>query len=135
MSLATLNPWQVLDQIQKEAFNQQAKRWHPAADITESETAYEVALDLPGIKPEDINIEIKEEKLYISGGREVEPKDATKIHYSERVNGRFNRAFRLPKDVNESAINAKFDYGVLRVEIPKAEKAQPRKIAIETVQS
>ncbi|MDX1693634.1 MAG: Hsp20/alpha crystallin family protein [Ketobacteraceae bacterium] len=132
MTLATLNPWQVLDQIQKEAFTQQSRRWHPATDITESESGYRVSLDLPGMKSEDITIEVKEERLYIKGSRQVERDESAKVHYSERVFGEFNRTFKLPKDANESAIAAKFENGVLQVDIPKVEKAQPRQIAIES---
>lgn len=134
MTLATLNPWQVLDQIQKEAFTQQSqqkRRWHPATDITESESAYLLSLDLPGMKTEDISIEVKEDKLHITGVRASDRNESSRVHYSERVFGEFNRAFKLPKDVNESGISARFEHGVLLVEIPKAEKAQPRKITIE----
>lgn len=133
MALATINPWQVLDQIQKEAFanTSSAKRWHPATDITEHETGYRVTLDLPGINPDAITIEVKDQKLQIKGGRELEQNESERVHYRERVFGEFNRSFRLPKDADETNINAKFEHGVLQVEIPKAEKAQPRKIAID----
>ena len=131
MTLATLNPWQVLDQIQKEAFTQQTRRWHPATDITESEASYHIYLDLPGLKSEDISIEVKEDRLHIRGSRQLKREEGIKTHYNERVSGEFNRTFKLPKDANESAIAAKFEDGVLQIDVPKAEKAQPRKIAIE----
>ncbi|MCG8668269.1 MAG: Hsp20/alpha crystallin family protein [Pseudomonadales bacterium] len=131
MTLATLNPWQVLDQIQKEAFsNNAAKRWHPATDIQESENGYSITLDLPGVKPDEVNIEVHEQKLHISGERKRETNSENKVHYNERVYGSFNRVFRLPKDADETAINAKFELGVLNVEIPKQEKLQPRKVTI-----
>lgn len=131
MTLATLNPWQVLDQFQKEALAQQRRRWHPATDITESESAYRVSLDLPGMNSNDITIEVKEDKLQISGSRASTREDSSRVHYNERVFGEFNRTFKLPKDIHESGISATFEHGVLLVEIPKAEKAQPRKISIE----
>ena len=130
MSLATLNPWQVLDQIQKEALNNN-RRWHPASDISESDTSYQIAIDLPGVTPESVSIEVHEQKLHIKGQRVNASESPDKVHYSERVFGDFNRVFRLPKDADESAINAKFEYGVLSVRIPKIENAQPRKITIE----
>ncbi|MCG8314421.1 MAG: Hsp20/alpha crystallin family protein [Pseudomonadales bacterium] len=132
MTLATLNPWQVLDQIQKEAFNNSNnRRWHPASDISESESCYQIAVDLPGVNPESVSIEVHEQKLHIKGQRVNGLAPENKTHYNERVFGDFNRVFRLPKDADESAINAKFELGVLNVWIPKIENAQPRKITIE----
>lgn len=135
MSLATLNPWQVLDQIQKEAFataraNNEARRWHPATDIVELEAAYNVVLDLPGVADEDVSIEVNEQKLYISGKRARADSDIEKAHHNERVFGEFKRAFHLPKDADEAGIKAQFTQGVLSVTIPKHSPQQPRKIEI-----
>ena len=132
MTLAALNPWQVLDQIQKEALTQStSRRWHPATDINEAETGYEIIIDLPGIKPEEVAIEVHEQRLQIKGQRTAPSSDKeNKAHYNERVYGNFHRTFKLPKDANESAIDAKFEYGVLNISIPKVEKVQPRKITI-----
>lgn len=132
MTLAALNPWQVLDQIQKEALTHStARRWHPATDINESEAGYEITMDLPGIKPEEVAIEIHEQRLQIKGERAASSNEKeNKTHYNERVYGNFHRTFKLPKDANESAIDAKFEHGVLNISIPKIEKVQPRKITI-----
>lgn len=132
MTLATINPWQVLDQIQKEAFTPgSARRWHPAADITETDAGYQITLDLPGVRPEDVSIEVHDQKLQIKGERAAPQNQSEKVHYSERVFGSFQRVFRLPKDSDENAISANFDFGVLNVKIPKLEKAKPRKISID----
>lgn len=131
MTLATLNPWQVLDQMQKEALsNSRSRRWHPATDITETESGYQINMDLPGIKPEDVAIEAHEQKLQIKGERQTTSNQEGKTHYNERVHGSFHRTFKLPNDANESAIHANFEHGVLSISIPKIEKVQPRKISI-----
>lgn len=133
MTLAALNPWQVLDQIQKEALqqsNSNLKRWHPATDINESENNYQITVDLPGIKPEDVNIEVHENRLTIKGERKTSLKQEHKTHYNERVYGNFNRTFKLPKDANDGNIEANFEHGVLTIGIPKLAKAQPRKVTI-----
>lgn len=141
MSLVTLNPWQVLDQIQ----HQERKRtWHPATNIVENDAAYVVSMDLPGIPKEAVNIEVHDRKLSISGERETVKnvvKDVNdtqdnvketpeKVHYNERVFGSFKRVFHLPKDTEEVGIDAAFDLGVLTITIPKQAQQQPRRINV-----
>ncbi|MBV1920625.1 MAG: Hsp20/alpha crystallin family protein [Pseudomonadales bacterium] len=149
MSIATLNPWQVLDQLQQDALRRhsgptsrnaaspsckttQTRQWHPAVDISESVNGFHIVMDLPGIKPEDATIEIEDQLLKISGERK-QPETATlKKHHKERVSGAFSRQFRLPKDADATQVNASFEVGVLTININKQEESKPRKVTITT---
>lgn len=108
-------------------------QWSPATDIAEEEKFFSVSLDVPGIKKDDIEIEVRENRLFISGERKSGV-DQDKMLRSERRYGKFSRIFTLPQDVNTDAIEARFEEGVLTVVLPKVEKAQPKKISITTAQ-
>lgn len=106
-------------------------QWSPAVDIAEEEKFFSVSLDIPGIKKEDIEIEVRENRLFVSGERKTQV-EMEKLLRSERRYGKFSRIFTLPQDVNTDAIEARFEEGVLTVVLPKSEKAQPKKITITT---
>lgn len=95
----------------------------PAVNTREGEFAYHIDVDLPGVKKEDINIDIKENKLTISGERnfkeEIKEEDYYKVETSF---GKFQRVFTLPDNVDLENITASSDSGVLEVVIPKIEK-------------
>lgn len=136
MSIATLNPWQVLDQLQKDALRNYStqQKWHPPVDIAEHAAGYTITMDVPGIATEDVSITVEQTKLKVEGRRAENKKAANneqRFHYKERVIGSFNRSFQLPKDADANLINAAFDAGVLSIEIPKLEKSQPRSIQIQ----
>lgn len=105
----------------------------PEADVVESENEIRVTLELAGIKPEDIEVNLENNILSITGEKkeEVREEDREKRwHLSERRYGRFSRSFVLPKEVDQDAIQADFDNGVLTVKIPKSERARPRRIEV-----
>jgi HSP20 family protein len=107
----------------------------PRADFVEGEKAYELTAELPGIEEKDIEVNLTNDILTIRGKRESrrEEKDEKRRRYlSELSYGTFERAFRVPEDVDEGKIEAKFDKGVLTVTLPKsaATAAQQRKIPI-----
>ena len=133
MSIATLNPWQVLDQLQKDALRGYStnQKWHPAVDIFESKAGYNISIDLPGAKPEDVKLSAEDNKLKVTGERKAGKNEGDRQHYSERVFGSFQRSFQLPKDADQTAISAEFDAGVLTIQIPKREETQPRNINIQ----
>ncbi len=106
-------------------------QWSPAVEIAEEEKFFAVSLDVPGLKKEEIDIEIKDNRLFVSGERKTNV-DKEKVLRSERRYGKFSRIFTLPQNVNSDAIEARFDEGVLTVVLPKEEKAQPKKITIMT---
>ncbi len=110
-----------------------AEKYSPTLDIVESMDAYEVFVDLPGVKPEDVKLEMHEGKLVVSGKRTAssEQKDRT-FHRLERTAGSFSRIVSIPNEVDVEKIDASYDHGVLKIVIPKAIKKQPKKIEIRT---
>ena len=108
--------------------------WYPAVDILESKEAYLLRAELPGMKKEDFNLEVKDGTLTLTGERKaVKPADGVEYRSVERVNGKFVRSFTLPETVRHDGIQATYKDGILEIHIPKAEEAKPRQIDI-TVQ-
>ena len=106
-----------------------AATWSPAADLTQTEDAYTLTVDLPGLSRKDIELTVEDHVLTLSGERHIQ-RDAKSADRVERVHGRFARRFHLPADVDAAAVTAEFENGVLNVVIPKAEEAKARKIEI-----
>ncbi|MCD6115979.1 Hsp20/alpha crystallin family protein [bacterium] len=105
--------------------------WSPTIDIAENEKSYEIKADVPGMKKKDISISFKDNILTISGEKREEKEDTGKNFFKkERVYGKFQRSFRIPQDVDPEKIKAKYEDGVLTVEVPKAEISKPKEIAI-----
>lgn len=109
-----------------------SRNWMPAVDISETEEALVLYAELPGLTKDDVDITMENNLLSIRGERKFE-KDTTKenFHRIERTFGAFSRSFTLPSNVLSDEVNASFHDGLLRIEIPKAEEAKPRKIAIQ----
>ena len=105
----------------------------PMADLVENENRFEVTVDLPGLKPEEVKVELKSGNLWISGKRDEEEEDEGKTyHRLERHYGEFCRVLRLPNTISEEAIEANFVDGVLKVTVPKKEVAKPKHIEVKT---
>jgi HSP20 family protein len=115
----------------KRSWNETSGRWNPAMDILESKDAYIIRAELPGFKKEDINVELKDETLTLSGERKSDELPEG-VHYrsAERVSGKFVRSVILPETVNTDGIQASYKDGVLEIHVPKAEKAKPRQITV-----
>ncbi len=134
MTITSLNPWQVLDQLHQDNLRRYAatgQRWQPAVDISESKERYEIRLDLPGVKPEQVQVELEDGKLKISGEKVRTEAEGVTYRYKERVTGNFHRVFKLPDDADLNGIRAQFENGVLTLAIQKQEAAKPRKIEIQ----
>ena len=96
----------------------------PSVEINESNDAFMISADLPGIEKSDIEVKVEENTLILNAKRYIDKSDNNeKIHYNERRFGTFSRSFKLPKTVKEEKITAKLDNGVLSIVIPKAEDA------------
>lgn len=105
----------------------------PNADVRESNDDIRVIVELPGLRPEDIEVNLENNILTISGEKKAERKEddgENRWHLSERRYGMFSRSFVLPRDVEQEQIHARFENGVLNVTIPKSEKSKPRRIKI-----
>lgn len=108
--------------------------WVPPVDVREDDKEIALMLELPGVKPESVEVTAENGMLRIQGEKRAERKegDEERYHLVERTYGKFVRTFQLPKGVDESKIVADFEHGVLNVRVPKAALPQPRKIAIGT---
>jgi HSP20 family protein len=105
--------------------------WNPSVDILETEDGYELKAEVPGLKKEDIQVSLEDGLLTIRGEKKQENETGKKNYHSvERVFGKFERSFRLPENVKGDAIHAKYDNGVLSIEIPKSEAAKPKQIEV-----
>lgn len=108
------------------------EEFRPAVNVAETEKEYQVTVELPGLKPEEVKVEMINGELQISGERKVEKEEKGKAwHRVERRYGEFRRTLALPAVVNEAKIEAKFADGVLNVILPKTEEAKPRHIAVK----
>ena len=107
------------------------RRWVPAMDLVESGDHFVLRADLPGMSEEDIEIELEDGTLTVSGERKAEHEEREEgFHRVERSFGAFSRSLTLPKGIDADAVAASFDRGVLEVRIPKPEERKPRKISI-----
>jgi len=148
MALVRYEPWGLLNQLHGEIdrlFDNRLQRygddreqlatsdWVPAVDIREEEDRYVIHADVPGVKPEDIEVHMEDGVLSIKGQRESETKEEREGYKRvERVRGSFFRRFSLPDGANAEAISAKSVNGVLEIVIPKQAKVMPKRIKVET---
>ena len=146
MALIRWEPSRELDTIQQEMnrlfgtfFDNQVgvnatrgtRRWIPAMDLVEDEDHYVLRADLPGVSESDVNVELEDNVLTISGERHSEHEDKKEGYYRiERASGSFSRSLTLPEGVDPDSVHANFDKGVLEVSIPKPEERKPRRVAI-----
>lgn len=106
--------------------------WTPTVDIFDTDQAIVLRAELPGLTPEDIDIEIDDNVLSLKGERRFEETVQEGRYYRlERAYGHFQRNVTLPQGVKADEISASFDNGVLSVRVPKADEIRPRKIAVD----
>ncbi|NDJ78781.1 MAG: Hsp20/alpha crystallin family protein [Chloroflexi bacterium] len=117
------------------AFNSETARpmLRPAMDIVEQDNEIVVRLDLPGLSAEDVQVELEDNVLTVSGemGDTIE-QEGERYHYRERRFGAFQRNVRLPNTVDAEHVEASFDNGVLNISLPKLPEAQPKQIEVKT---
>ena len=109
-----------------------AGTWMPSMDVFETEDRIVAEVELPGIEPDKVDVSVEDSTLTVSGSREFtdQLKDEN-VHRVERRYGAFARAITLPQTADTEKVEAKFDKGVLRVEVPKVERAKPKRIEIK----
>jgi HSP20 family protein len=143
MALVRWDPIRELDSLQSDmnrlfdrffegrAGNGTSRRWIPAMDLLETEDHLVLRGDLPGMTEDDVNIEIKDNVLTVSGERKAEHEDKGEgYHRVERSFGSFSRSLTLPAGVDAGQVEAHFDNGVLEVRIPKPAEAKPTRVQI-----
>ena len=106
--------------------------WAPAVDIAETDTEYEIKVELPEVGKDDVKVAVYQGVLTIQGERKAEREEKNKkYHRVERSYGTFVRSFTLPEGVNEDGVRGRFKDGMLYVHIEKSEKAKPRSVEID----
>ncbi|MEC8140983.1 MAG: Hsp20/alpha crystallin family protein [Bacteroidota bacterium] len=104
----------------------------PKVDIHENEQEFEFLLELPGVRKEDLQIELEQDVLYVSGERKVaEETKETNVHRMEQFYGSFHRSFHLPQGLDKENITAQYQNGILRLTIKKDEKAVKKQIIVQ----
>ena len=99
----------------------------PPADIYETQSGYVIAIDLPGINRDGLEIDLDENRLVVKGTRTVEQP----THRSERPRGRFLRTFSIPGSVDQGGIGAEYKDGVLHIRLPKRQEQKAQKITVK----
>jgi len=106
--------------------------WAPLVDITEDEKEYLIKAELPEVKKEDIKLTVHDDVLTITGERKYEKEEkGKKYHRVERAYGSFTRSFTLPDDADATKVMAESKDGILKVHVPKSEKAKPKSIEVK----
>jgi HSP20 family protein len=109
-----------------------SRRWIPAMDLVETDEHLVLRADLPGVDRDNVEIEVKDGVLTISGERRAEHEDKREgFHRVERSFGRFSRALELPQGIAADSVQARFERGVLELRMPKPEERKPTRIEIE----
>ncbi len=105
--------------------------WAPALDVHEDKNNFNIRLELPGMKREDIEVSLQDGALIISGERKEEQvSEETTVHRQERYFGKFSRVLTLPTAVSGDKVKAQYKDGILNVTLPKAEEAKPKSITV-----
>jgi HSP20 family protein len=108
-----------------------ARRWVPAMDLIEEGEEYVLRADLPGLSEQDVQVEVHDDVLSISGERKSEHEERRDGYRRiERSSGSFSRSLRLPEGVDTDGIQANFEHGVLELRVPKPARRKPHRVAI-----
>jgi len=120
--------WKDLDSLSEALLGQVST---PRVNVVETKDHYELTAELPGIKKEDVTVQVKDGVLELKAAQsEAKEDDATRWLLRERRQMAFQRSFRLPRDVDGGAVAASFSDGLLVLTLPKSEEAKPRQIVI-----
>lgn len=147
MSFITRNPFALINELQRDlnrAFDSRLfpaltqnsdtalsnTSWSPAVDIHEDQNSYHLSVDLPGVKPEEIEVTAHNNVLSIRGTRSTVNEDKEQKR-SERIYGSFLREFSMPEDADLERIEAKSNHGVLDLNVPKVPKSEPKRITVQ----
>jgi HSP20 family protein len=138
--LTRWNPFEEMQRLQDEVFRPwgtgQRQALRPAVDIHEDEGTIKVMAELPGLKPEDVHVEVEDNVLTLSGERRLEHEDQREgYHRIERAFGSFTRSFVLPRAVDAQSIDAQMKDGTLTIRLPKRAESQPRRIDVKAGES
>jgi len=145
MNITRFEPWSLISQLHRDLDQIATRRlsatpdvdspvadWMPAVDVIEQKDRFVLRADLPGVKPEDIEVRMEKGVLSLSGERHAESEqDLDGMRRIERFSGRFYRRFALPDTADADNISARSANGILEVTIPKVPEVQTRRITVE----
>jgi HSP20 family protein len=141
MNLIRTSPWGFVNGLSREVdrlLQQPTDRvandsnWVPRVDIRETEDAFVLTADVPGVNPDDLDITLEDDILALKGSRNFERESqAGGYHRVERSQGAFQRQFRLPESVATDGLSADYRNGVLSVTIPKQAKPEPHRVQVQ----
>ncbi|MDE3017973.1 MAG: Hsp20/alpha crystallin family protein [Nitrospirota bacterium] len=121
--------------VRKDGDKQEAMtvaEWAPLVDISEDEKEYLIKAELPEIKKEEVKVTVQDDVLTIAGERKYEKEEkGKKFHRIERAYGSFERSFTLPEDADAAKVVADFKDGILKIHLPKSEKAKPKSVEVK----
>jgi HSP20 family protein len=146
MNLVKWNPWREMPTVQNRlnrffddpffrlsrmADEDGLGMWNPAIDLYEKDDHFVIKAELPGIKKDDIKVDLKDRVLTLSGERNYDNEVNEENYYRrERSYGKFQRAFTLPVEVDSEKIKAEFKDGVLQIEVPKPEDKKAKRVTV-----
>ena len=143
MNLVRFEPWSISDLLHRDLdrfaprrgaagdVDKRRTNWVPAVDIVEQKDRFILHADVPGVDPANIEVQMDDGVLSVSGERQVESRDETDgVRRFERVSGRFDRRFALPETADAEGITAKSSSGILEVVIPKLPEVEARRITV-----
>ena len=135
MSLVLRNwePFDLLREFNDSLYHRRdSSAWSPTVNISESEDGYVLTAELPGVKKEDIDIDVKDRTLTLKGEKMNESKKEKENYIRvESSYGKFERSFSVSDDIDISKVDASFKDGVLRIALKKKEEAKPKQIKVE----
>ena len=143
MTITRFEPWNYLDLLHRDldrmvgagrrsSSDDSVADWTPAVDIIEEKDRFVLRADVPGVRPDDIDVSMDNGTLSLSGERHpIAAGEESGVARIERATGRFLRRFTLPETANAEAITAKCADGILEVSIPKTPEVQARRITVE----
>jgi len=118
--------------VPRKADEHERLHWTPRVNIEEVKDRFEIIAELPGLKKDDVKIEVKDRVLTFTGEKKVENEDKGRnVFLFERAYGRFCRTFTLPDNVDTDKIAAEFRDGLLKIDIPKTEEVKPKEIEVK----
>jgi HSP20 family protein len=143
MSLSIWDPFQEMETL-LDRYNRSSRKtlansddrsfevgdWMPVVDIEETEDAFSIKAELPGVEKDDVSINIDKGVLTIKGEKKTETEDK-KRHRVECSYGSFVRSFTLPQSINVDEVEAEYNNGILNLTIPKSEEAKPKEIEVK----
>jgi HSP20 family protein len=106
--------------------------WTPAVDVFEDKDAVKIIAELPGVRPDEVKLSIENNILTLRGEKKQVAEETTeRVHRYERSYGMFERSFALPNTVDADRVEARFENGLLTIQLPKEERARPREIQVK----